>query len=367
MELKMNQDLGESKQTQAQVVEAVKTTETAPDSCSESAEKTEAAATEPPEMAEYYFYFCMDLCTYKISLVSFDCFLVHLFSKEVVLLQSSISWDFLKVAAVKNRLLRKQSSSGGYNTKRLRNLQTETRSEIERIQIQPAAKGAKIPRTRHPVTKEVPDAMIGQKLPVEAYKLPQPTQCCKCGALKFSFETLHFCYCDGEVKIATNEHPPELVRLFTSMDEDAKHFRIYIWLYNNMFTFTSLGGKMDAKKKKGIYVFKLHGQIYHNLSGLISGDVGPKYMQLYFYDGQVEAEKCLRYFPKLREDVLAILMKVTELNPYARFFRSLKDISINESTEIVLNKTTVPDQRVYNAPSTDEVVVIWPENTSSRA
>ncbi|XP_021721222.1 uncharacterized protein LOC110688767 [Chenopodium quinoa] len=138
------------------------------------------------------------------------------------------------------------------------------------------------------------------------------------------------------------------------MDEDAKHFRRYIRLYNNMFAFTSLGGKTDAKKK-GIYVFKLHVQIYHNLSSLIPGDEGPKYMLLYFYDGQVEAEKHLCCFPKLREDVLAVLMKVTELNPYARFFRSLKDISITESTEIMLIKTTVLDQRVYNAPSTNEL------------
>ena len=52
MELKMNQDPRESKQTQTQAVEAVKTTAAAPDSGPESAGKTEAAATEPPEMAE---------------------------------------------------------------------------------------------------------------------------------------------------------------------------------------------------------------------------------------------------------------------------------------------------------------------------
>lgn len=42
-------------------------------------------------------------------------------------------------------------------------------------------------------------------------------------------------------------------------------------------------------------------------------------------------------------------MEITQRNPYARFFRSLKEIEISENTQIVINKNTVPDQRVYNA------------------
>ncbi|XP_056687837.1 uncharacterized protein [Spinacia oleracea] len=40
-------------------------------------------------------------------------------------------------------------------------------------------------------------------------------------------------------------------------------------------------------------------------------------------------------------------------------------MNIDENTQIILNKNTVPDQRVYNAPTSDEVAVIWPEATSS--
>ncbi|XP_021776455.1 uncharacterized protein LOC110740285 [Chenopodium quinoa] len=58
-------------------------------------------------------------------------------------------------------------------------------------------------------------------------------------------------------------------------------------------------------------------------------------------------------------------MRVSELNPYARFFRSLKGIDVSEDTRIILNQHTVRDQRVYNAPTSDEVAVTWPETTSS--
>ncbi|XP_021723374.1 uncharacterized protein LOC110690793 [Chenopodium quinoa] len=261
-----------------------------------------------------------------------------------------------------DRLLREPSSSKGYKTKRLKSL--ESGSQDEMMQSLPAAKRPKIPKPKRPITR-IPDAAVGNNLPTAPYELPSPTECPKCGARKFAFETPHFCCADGEVKIAANECPEQLVRLLTSMDEDAKHFRQYIRLYNNMFAFTSLGGKFDAKTKKGIYVFKLHGQLYHYIPYLLPGKEGPKYTQLYFYDGELEARKRLGCFPELRKDVLAILMEITKLNPYARLFRSLRKIQVTESTQILINKTTVPDQRVYNAPSTDEVAVIWPEGDGS--
>ncbi|XP_021730838.1 uncharacterized protein LOC110697766 [Chenopodium quinoa] len=138
-------------------------------------------------------------------------------------------------------------------------------------------------------------------------------------AKKFSFESLHFCCDDGEIRIAANDYPPQLVWLLTSKDEEEKHFKKYVQLYNNLFAFTSLGGDHKAETKNGIYVFKLHRQIYHDTPSLVPGEKGPQYMQLYFYDGQQE----------------------------------------------LANRLKFPDQRVYNAPTTDEVAVIWLENTSS--
>ncbi|XP_021761301.1 uncharacterized protein LOC110726143 [Chenopodium quinoa] len=212
---------------------------------------------------------------------------------------------------------------------------------------------------------EILAATIGKPMPTQPLLLSPPTYCNECGAKKFSFESLHFCCDNGDISIVANEYPPELVRLFTAKDEDAVNFRKYARLYNNLFAFSSIGGKTDRETYKGIYVFKLHGQIYHSVPDLLPDENGPKYLQLYFYDGQIELEHRINCFSELRQDVIDILMRVTENNPYARFFRSLKEVNVNETTNIIINSNTVPDQRVYNAPISVEVAVIWPDSVSS--
>lgn len=140
------------------------------------------------------------------------------------------------------------------------------------------------------------------------------------------------------------------------------HFRTYIRLYNNLFAFSSLGGVFDACMQKGIYVFKLHGQSYHFIPNLLPNDKRPQFLQLYFYDAQHESKNRLNLFPELRPDVIAILMEVMQYNPYANFFRSLRELDIVENTQIRLNRDPVLDQRVYNVSTADEVAVIWNEN-----
>ncbi|XP_021728384.1 uncharacterized protein LOC110695463 [Chenopodium quinoa] len=208
----------------------------------------------------------------------------------------------------------------------------------------------------------IPAAMSGQPLSTKPLKLPSPMQYLKCGAKKFAFETVNFCCSGGEVKIAANEYPAELQRLFTSNDEDAVHFRTYARLYNNLFAFSSIGGKFDASTYKGIYVFKMHGQMYHFVPNLLPDKGTPKYLQLYFYDGQNEANNRLKCFPEVRRKVIDILMRISEQNPYVVFFQSLRERHITVDTKIVLNQSTVLDQRVYNAPAVDDVAVIWPDN-----
>ncbi|XP_021756069.1 uncharacterized protein LOC110721228 [Chenopodium quinoa] len=184
-------------------------------------------------------------------------------------------------------------------------------------------------------------------------------------AKKFMFESLHFCSGNGDITIAENVYPHEFVYLFTSKDEGVVHFRKYARLYNNLFAFSSLGGHYYASTYKGIYVFKLHGQMYHFVPDLLPDEGNPKYLQLYFYDGQHEVEHRLGCFPELREDVISILMQVSQQNPYVVFFRTLRNKTIHADTRIVLNQAPVLDQRIYNAPAADDVAVIWQESASS--
>lgn len=157
---------------------------------------------------------------------------------------------------------------------------------------------------------EIPAATIGIWLPTGPTKLPPPYYCSECNAKKFAYETLHFCCSNGEIQIVVNEYPLELKRLFTSDDEDALHFKKYALLYNNLFALSSLGGNYDANTHKGIYLFKGHGQMYHFVPDLLPTNGKAKYLQLYFYDGQHETTNRTNNFPKVREDIVSILMNV---------------------------------------------------------
>ncbi|KAK9665852.1 hypothetical protein RND81_14G140800 [Saponaria officinalis] len=175
----------------------------------------------------------------------------------------------------------------------------------------------------------------------------------------------HFCCGDGQIKLQANEYPLELVRLYTSLEEYAVHFQKYAWLYNNLFAFSSIRGCIDSKTQKGIYVFKLHGQIYQIIPDLIPNDAQPKYLKLYFYDGQHEAENRLNYFLELHQNVIEKLIEISQANLYDKFFRSLREVQVHENVKIAINRNTILDQRVYNTPTSDEVVVIWSEDSSS--
>ncbi|XP_074293400.1 uncharacterized protein LOC141620425 [Silene latifolia] len=177
----------------------------------------------------------------------------------------------------------------------------------------------------------IPAATIGQPLPRAPLQLPLVQQCNKCRAYKIGFETKNFCCGDGAIELPQKEYPVELARLVHCQ-------------YRRCNTFS---------------------KIYHHVPNLVPSDGRPKYLKLYFYDGQHEAENRANCFSELRQDVIDILMRVTQTNPYARFFRSLKDISVDENTEIVINKNPRADPNVYNAPTSDEVAVIWSESSSS--
>ena len=161
-------------------------------------------------------------------------------------------------------------------------------------------------------------------VPGSPYILSEEQPCEYCKARKFKYEGNGFCCQNGRVRIAANSAPKELVRLLIAEDDDAIHFCQYVRLYNNLFAFSSIGGNTEHKSQKGIYVFKLQGQLYHYVSNLSPAHgQPPKYLQLYFYDPQQEIEMRSGVYNEIRADVVARLIKVVEKNPYTKFFRSL--------------------------------------------
>jgi hypothetical protein len=92
----------------------------------------------------------------------------------------------------------------------------------------------------------------------------------------------------GKVELPKMRHPPQtLSDLQNGASEKSKHFLQNIRLYNTMFSFTSLGGKIDStvNQGKGPPIFRMHGQNYHRIGSLLPAEgCPPKFAQLYIYD-----------------------------------------------------------------------------------
>lgn len=120
-------------------------------------------------------------------------------------------------------------------------------------------------------------------------RLKQVPDCKFCAAKKFQYESPGFCCDNGSIKLISYDMPLELRNLFLGNTKESKHFRTYSRTYNNMFAFTSLGVNYDrnlAKRNRGIYTFRVQGQMYHFIDDLVANDNSPKNLQLYFYDNE---------------------------------------------------------------------------------
>ncbi len=68
-------------------------------------------------------------------------------------------------------------------------------------------------------------------------------------------------------------------------------------MYNSLFSFTSIGAKIDTdiNKRPGPYVFRISGQNYHLMGSLFPVDgQRPKFAQLYIYDTENEIDNRMR-------------------------------------------------------------------------
>lgn len=108
------------------------------------------------------------------------------------------------------------------------------------------------------------------------------------------------CCMKGKVLLPILEKPPEL--LYNLMNGNHAKSTNYLQnnrSYNSMFSFTSLGGKIqrDRNDGGGPPQFILRGQNYHRMGGLLP-DQGstPKFAQLYIYDTSNETANRVKHF-----------------------------------------------------------------------
>ena len=103
------------------------------------------------------------------------------------------------------------------------------------------------------------------------------------------------CCGQGQVQLPLLKESPEILkRLLHCDDEISKYFRENIRQLNMVFSFTSLGGKVDRclPQGRGPKMFQLQGENYH-LMGSLKPPAGEeaKFSQLYIVDIENEIDK----------------------------------------------------------------------------
>ncbi|CAH1435801.1 unnamed protein product [Lactuca virosa] len=133
--------------------------------------------------------------------------------------------------------------------------------------------------------------------------------------------------------------PPTYERMFRGTDSKSKKFMKNIRRYSSMFSFTSMGGKIDSSINRGNapYIFRLGGQNYHSIGSLLPPDGSqPKFSQLYIYDTDNENSNRQRCFGGEKHQ------------------STLIDNDIIEDLKLIRDR----DGRTYNLPTASEVAAL---------
>lgn len=117
----------------------------------------------------------------------------------------------------------------------------------------------------------------------------------------------------GQIKLPPTPSTPSYLNKLYNDPKKSHHFKRSIRLYNSMFAFTSMGGKVDhaINSGKAPYVYRLNGQNHHVFGTLIpdEGD-DPKFCQLYVYDTENEVQNRVRWV-KVEQCVFKIVLPLS--------------------------------------------------------
>ncbi|XP_031116659.1 uncharacterized protein LOC116020319 [Ipomoea triloba] len=183
--------------------------------------------------------------------------------------------------------------------------------------------------------------------------------CDHCGALFWLEERINkvmgnqnpkysLCCTHGKIKLPPPSTPPtSIFGLFFNNDVKSTHFLQNIRSYNNMFCFTSMGGKIDRTINNGNSppVFRLHGQNFHLMGSLLP-------------ELRAQDDSTNRLHVDIVQDIKDALDHNNVLVKTFRMARS--EIETNPMTEIkikLIGKRT-KDARTYNLPQVGEVAAL---------
>ncbi|XP_076934857.1 uncharacterized protein LOC143601293 [Bidens hawaiensis] len=212
----------------------------------------------------------------------------------------------------------------------------------------------------------------------------QSVMCPSCNALLWKAEVnrpsstneegaFSLCCYNGKVKLPDLRQPDEsYLQLFRGETAISKYFVKNIRRFNSMFSFTSMGGKIDHSINRGNapYTFRLSGENYHCLGSLLPLD-GRKaqFSQLYIYDTENEISNRQSLFGEnnskvdnQEKHIINYLNTMLDSNNHlVQAYRMVRDC-FEENPQLDLKLriigTRQHDARQYNLPSSSEVVAL---------
>ncbi|CAG8561858.1 4656_t:CDS:2 [Racocetra fulgida] len=159
------------------------------------------------------------------------------------------------------------------------------------------------------------------------------------------------------------ELPSYLLNLYTSSESTANLFCKNIKKYNNVLACTSFGANIDEFQGRGVFNFRIHGQVYHRIGSLLPEEShAPKFTQLYIYDTAHENQNRCNIMQDLDEGILQNLQNMLDQhNPYIQNFRQVRDIIQTDPTievSLLIHGDRTKDSRRYNISIASEVAAI---------
>jgi hypothetical protein len=96
------------------------------------------------------------------------------------------------------------------------------------------------------------------------------------------------CCNNKAVQLPLLQQPPKVLRgLLSGSDPRSHAFHEKIRMYNSILSFTSTGARIheSVTGTRGVYAFRIQGEIYHRIRSLLpQHDAQPRFCQLYIYD-----------------------------------------------------------------------------------
>ncbi|KAI3821177.1 hypothetical protein L1987_08736 [Smallanthus sonchifolius] len=185
------------------------------------------------------------------------------------------------------------------------------------------------------------------------------------------------CCAYGKVQLPEyKQAPTNLINLYRSGDSKSNFFIKSIRRYNSIFSFTSMGGKIDRSINRGSTpsIFRLSGQNYHCMGSLLpSNGSKPKFSQLYIYDTENEISNRQIAVGQSKNGTTSTseildLQIIHELkvmldseNELVKSYRMVRDCFHNNpqvDLKLRLIGKRQQDGRTYNLPTASEVAAL---------